>query len=135
MEIKKVTSDLSVSPQLEVSEIADIQAMGFKTIICNRPDGEAVHQPLFDEINTEAKRLGITSHYLPVISGNITAAEITQFSELFNAASPPVLAYCRTGTRSITLWALSCTQVLTPEEILQYAKSAGYDLSAIIPNR
>ena len=57
------------------------------------------------------------------------------YNEDFGAALAdrpgPVLAYCRSGTRSATLWALSQSGKRSAEEILGMAADAGYDLGGI----
>ncbi|MBV7296708.1 TIGR01244 family sulfur transferase [Enterovibrio paralichthyis] len=132
MDIRKVTPMFSVAPQIEASELEAIQQMGFKSIVCNRPDGEGADQPVFDEIRVEAERLGMSCDYLPVTSGKITDENAEQFGELMESLAHPTLAYCRTGTRCITLWALSNAGNYKPEEILTRAKDAGYDLNGVI---
>ncbi len=132
MDIRRVNSGISVSPQVEVADLEAISEMGFKSIICNRPDGEGADQPVFDEIYARAQKLGLNCHYQPVTSGKITDKEVADFGELFESLPKPVLAYCRSGMRSMTLWALSHADKIAHEEILSQAKSAGYDLQGVI---
>ena len=132
MDIRKVTNVFSVAPQLLPSELEEAKALGFKSIICNRPDGEGPDQPVFDEIRNEAERLGLTATYLLVLSGKITDEQAEQFAEALSSAPKPTLAYCRTGTRSITLWALSKAEKIATEELLMSARAAGYDLHGVV---
>ncbi|MEC8418951.1 MAG: TIGR01244 family sulfur transferase [Pseudomonadota bacterium] len=129
MQYANVTQQLSVSPQVLVEELEAIQAAGFKSIICNRPDGEGVDQPNFAEIEAKALSLGLSCIYQPVVSGKITPQDAITFEANLQKLEAPVLAYCRTGTRCITLWAMTATKTLSYEAILSISQKAGYDLS------
>jgi len=131
MAYKKLTDDLSVSAQqLQPEEIAQVAALGFKSIIANRPDGEAAGQPSFSEIEREAKAHGLSARYVP-IAGGATDADAAAFGAALAELPKPVLAYCRSGTRSTMLWALSEAGRLPVEDILSKAADAGYDMSGL----
>ena len=132
MQINNVDSDISVAPQIAAADMAALAQAGFKTIICNRPDGEGNDQPLFHEIEEAAKQAGITAHYLPVESGKVSDEDAEKFGRTLDAAPKPALAYCRSGTRSITLWSLSRAGRIPLPEILEKAKSAGYDMHGVV---
>jgi sulfide:quinone oxidoreductase len=132
MDIRQVTKNVSVAPQILPGEVAELKAQGFKSIICNRPDGEGSDQPNFNEIEAEAKKHGIETLYLPVTSGKVTDEDAESFKAALREMPSPTLAYCRSGTRSITLWSLSRAAVRTPAEILKAAKDAGYDMSGVV---
>jgi sulfide:quinone oxidoreductase len=106
MNIKKLSDDVSVSPQLSVEDCTEILKMGFKSIICNRPDGECETQPSFSCINEQAHELGILTYYLPVISGAITEENRQEFEFALSNLPKPIIAYCRTGTRSGILYSM-----------------------------
>lgn len=133
MKIAQLTPQLSVSPQILPGDLGAIAAQGFKTLICNRPDGEGADQPSHRELATAAAPLGMTLHYLPVVSGAVEDASATSFGELLSASTGPVLAYCRTGMRSTTLWALASAATTPAAELIGVARQAGYDLSALAP--
>ena len=107
MNIKQLTANLSVSAQIMPADMAEIAAAGFKSIICNRPDGEAGDQPSFREVEQQAQTAGIEARYLPVIPGQVANAQADEFDRLLEDLPKPVLAYCRSGMRSTTLWGLS----------------------------
>jgi len=132
MRFSRVDSALSVAPQILVSDLAAIAAQGFKTVICNRPDGEGNDQPLFHEIEGEARRLGMEPRYLPVESGTVRDEDATAFGAMLEEVEKPALAYCRTGTRSMTLWALSRAGKMDLTDILAQAKEAGYDMHGVV---
>ena len=131
MDIKKLTADLAVSQQIAASALRAIADAGFRAVVCNRPDGEGSDQPNFSEIEAAAREHGIETHYLPIESGKVGDAEAAQFGELMQALPKPVLAYCRTGMRAATLWALSEAPRRPLPDIIAAGKAAGYDLSAL----
>ncbi|WP_334014673.1 TIGR01244 family sulfur transferase [Alteromonas sp. S167] len=132
MQYANVTQQLSVGPQVLVDDIEAIQAAGFNSIICNRPDGEGADQPDFAEIEAKALSLGLSCIYQPVVSGKITPDDAITFEANLQKLDAPVLAYCRTGTRCITLWAMTATKTLSYEAILSISQKAGYDLSGTL---
>ena len=132
MDIKTLTSNLSISPQVLVSEIQAIAQAGFKAIICNRPDGEGPDQPSFKEIEQAANKYGLTATYLPAESGKVRDEEGQVFGQLLNTLPGPVLAYCRTGMRSTTLWALSQAGSKPLPQILEASQKAGFDMMALV---
>lgn len=132
MNINPLTRSLSVSPQILPDELPALKAAGFRTVICNRPDGEGPDQPNFSEIAVAARALGMEACYLPVESGKVSDHDAQAFAELLERVARPVLAYCRSGTRSATLWALSQADRLPLPDILQCARAAGYDLGGVV---
>ena len=132
MQTKRITAGLSVSEQITVADVAALAEAGFNSIICNRPDGEGADQPVFAEIATAAQSHGMTAHYQPIVSGKVGDADAIAFGELLEKLPKPVLAYCRTGTRSTTLWALAEGARDRPlPDILAATKAAGYDMAAV----
>ena len=104
MNATRITPDSCVSPQIRPEDVAEIKAMGFRTIMSNRPDGEAAGQPATAAIRAEAERLGLTFLHVPVVSGAITDEDVADFAAALDAAPGPVFAYCRSGGRSKSLW-------------------------------
>jgi sulfide:quinone oxidoreductase len=131
MKFAKINNELTVSDQITIEDLKEIQAQGYKTIFCNRPDQESEGQLAFSAIEKEAQNLGIKAIHQPVIGGQISDDDITQFGCYFEVAQKPVFAYCRTGTRCSTLWALSHAKKLSIDEILTNTQNAGYDLSSL----
>ncbi|MCZ4274200.1 TIGR01244 family sulfur transferase [Maritalea porphyrae] len=128
MELKKINDRVSVSPQILVEDIAAIKQAGFKTIINNRPDGEAPDQPTSAEIKAAAQAEGIKFVEIPMGREGVSPEMIAQTQSAF-AGDEPVLAYCRSGTRSTTLWALSQAGKQDAQDIIKAAANAGYDIS------
>ncbi|WP_430910305.1 TIGR01244 family sulfur transferase [Methylobacterium sp. sgz302541] len=130
MEAKRLDRDLSVTEQVAPSDLADAARAGFRAVICNRPDGEGADQPNFSEIEAAARAAGLEARYLPVESGKVSDGDAAAFDAALSALPKPVLAYCRTGTRSATLWSLSEGAKGRPlPEILSATKAAGYDMN------
>ena len=132
MDIKKIDKELSVSPQIAPNDLQVLAEAGFKAVICNRPDGEGNDQPLFHEIEEAAQAAGLSAHYLPVETGKVGDEDAEHFGELLDSLPKPVLAYCRSGTRSVTLWSLSRGGKLPLPDILSASSDAGYDMSGVV---
>jgi cysteine desulfurase len=103
----RISPAFSTAPQLMPGDLEAVRDQGFRSIICNRPDGEDPAQPDFAEIAATAGRLGIEARYLPVVGGSIGADDLASFAACIETLPAPVLAYCRTGNRSGMLWNLS----------------------------
>ncbi|WP_299622494.1 bifunctional protein tyrosine phosphatase family protein/NAD(P)/FAD-dependent oxidoreductase [Pelagibius sp.] len=132
MDIRTLDKSFAVSAQIAAADLTEIARAGYKTVICNRPDGEGNDQPLFHEIEEAAQAAGLEAHYLPVESGKVSEADAEAFGERLEAAPKPVFAYCRSGTRSVTLWSLSRAGRMPLADILAAAKTAGYDMSGVV---
>lgn len=132
MQTHQLAPDLSISAQILPQELAAISEAGFQSIICNRPDGEGGDQPLFAEIERAAKALGMRAHYLPAEPGKVSDEQGIAFGQLLARLPKPVLAYCRTGMRSTTMWALSQANQQSLPHIMEAAKKAGFDLQGVV---
>jgi sulfide:quinone oxidoreductase len=131
MDIKEITERVSVAPQIDPKDMPAIAAAGYRAIICNRPDGEGADQPSFEEIEIAAKAAGIEARYVPVQSGMVHDEDVTAFSEALEQVQRPVLAYCRTGTRSATLWSFHESKKRPMADILARTQAAGYDMNGV----
>ena len=132
MDIRKITDELSVAPQIHAEDVVAIAAAGFRAVICNRPDGESSDQPCCDDIAAAVMAQGLAWRTQPVRSGGITPADVEAFGALLAELPKPVLAYCRSGTRCAMLWCLSEAGTRPLPDILQRAQAAGYDMSALM---
>ena len=131
MDFNRISADLTVSPQIRAADVATIKAAGFRSIICNRPDGEGADQPVFAEIEAAATAEGMEIRYIPIVAGLVRDEDADAFGAALRDLPGPTLAYCRTGTRSAMLWSLSRSGLLSVDEVLDATKAAGYDLSAL----
>lgn len=135
MNIRKLAEGLYIAPQLTRSDAADAAALGIRSVICNRPDGEADGQPAFNQVQQWLADAGIThTVHQPVVAPAINQQDAARFQTLLNQAEKPVLAYCRTGTRSTLLWAFHQVQNgLSVAEAVTAAEQAGVDLGSCEP--
>lgn len=102
------TDAFATAPQIQPTDLADIAALGFKTVINARPDGEeAGAQPTSAAIEAAAKAAGLHYAHLPVVPGQITPAHGQQFAQLLKNHPEPVLAFCRSGARAVSLHQLA----------------------------
>jgi uncharacterized protein (TIGR01244 family) len=133
-DFRKVTDHFSVAPQIEPGDIAAAAKQGFVMIINNRPDGEAPDQPTSDQMQAEALKAGLAYHHVPV-RGMPTQDQVDAEQGYIEAATGPVLAYCRSGTRSIVTWAVGQCQtgLRQPQDLIALGAAAGYDLSGVVP--
>lgn len=104
MKPKKLSNTFAVSGQIGVDDIAALAAQGFRSIICNRPDGESAGQPSFAQIEVAAKGAGLAAAYVPAVPGQMGQATVQAFAEALQKLPEPTLAYCRSGARSSMLW-------------------------------
>ena len=132
-DIRQVTPVFAVAPQMAPEEMSEAAARGFRLVINNRPDGEVPGQPTNAQMEAAARAAGLDYVQIP-FAGRPTAEQAQAVHEAAEAADGPVLAFCRSGTRSITAWSLGQAQAggRSPEELLKLAAGAGYDLSAVL---
>ncbi len=131
MKLANLEKGVLVADQILPEDLKDLAEQGIKTIFCHRPDGEGPDQPNFAEIAQAAKKLKIKTHYLPVVSGKISEADVTAFAQLFKESKKPVLGYCRSGMRAASLWALSQGASQGLAQTLEAGKQAGFDFSGL----
>lgn len=134
MDLKPITPDFTVSPQIGPADVAAAARLGFRVIINNRPDGEDAGQPSSAEIEAAARALGLDYRHIPVAGGHFAEADIAAFAAAREAATGPVLAYCRSGTRCTILWALAEARRTEPGTLIAAAAAAGYDLNVLRPS-
>ncbi|MBF9024341.1 TIGR01244 family phosphatase [Rhodobacterales bacterium HKCCD6035] len=132
MEIKTINAEISVAPQITPDEVQQLADQGFRALICNRPDGEAADQPNFSQIEAAAKKAGLEIRNLPIVSGKLSDQDAVDFGAAMQELPRPILAYCRTGTRSATLWSLSQANRMSVADILAATKAAGYDMGGVV---
>ena len=128
---RRIDEKTLVAGQVHAEDIATAKAAGVTMIVNNRPDGEEAGQPPAAEIEAAARAAGLGYRHIPVASG-FSAGQVAAMAEALEAAEGPVLAFCRSGTRSTFLWALARAEVGDDgEELMRKAAAAGYDLSPI----
>lgn len=129
MELKRINDHISVSGQIQPEDVAAIKAGGFTTIVNNRPDGESPDQPDGAEIEAAAKAAGLAYVAIPLGRDGVSPDMVEKTRAALDASQGPVFAFCRSGTRSTTLWALSQAGEMDGGDIIAAAAGAGYDMS------
>jgi uncharacterized protein (TIGR01244 family) len=107
VQITRHTDAFATAPQLLPTDLAELAALGFKTVINARPDGESADQPSSAAIEAAAQAAGLNYAHLPVVPGQITPTHGQQFAELLKRHPGPVLAFCRSGARAVSLHQLA----------------------------
>lgn len=132
-DFRRVTDELSVAPQISVADVAEAARLGFRTIINNRPDGEDPAQPLGLEIEAAAQAAGLAYVAIP-IRGGPTPEQVQATLAVLEDADRPILAFCRSGTRSIVTWSIcqAASGAKSREELIGLGREAGYDLSGVL---
>jgi uncharacterized protein (TIGR01244 family) len=134
MDLRIVNESIAVAPQIGADDMAAIKAAGYKAIVNNRPDGEELGQPGGDAIREAAEAAGLSYTCIPVTHAGFDHGQIDAMTQAIVAAGGPVLAYCRSGTRSCNLWALAAAKAgRDPVLLVRQAADAGYDLSTLRP--
>ncbi len=133
LEPRRLTDRFSATPQIAVEDVAAAKAAGFGFIVNNRPEGESPDQPSGAEIEASCLEAGLGYCAIPVDHSGFSAEQVAALSALM--VSPrPILAYCRSGTRSTMLWALaSASRGDAPDDLIDQALAAGYDIRALRP--
>jgi uncharacterized protein (TIGR01244 family) len=129
---RKLNDQVWASPQISVDDVAAAAAQGIRAIVNNRPEGESGDQTPGETIAAAARAAGMNYRAIPVTHAGFSQAQVSAMAEALNDAPGPVLAYCRSGTRSTLLWALArASQGECPEALAEQAAGAGYDLGPI----
>ncbi len=132
LKVSSVVPGLTVSAQLRPEDFPLLASRGAAMVINNRPDGEEPRQLTAAQGAELAGRNGMEYRHLPVVLPEISENDIRDFAGAVAAATGPVHAHCRSGLRSVTLWALGqvTSERLTPEQAQQAVSGAGYDPKA-----
>ena len=128
MKLAILTPNISALPQPTAEDIGELADRGYRSIIGNRPDGEAPDQPKWNDLKAAALARGMDAVHIPVVASQIGEADIRAFREAMERLPKPIAAFCRTGTRSTILWALVNETCLTSDERIKIAAREGYDL-------
>lgn len=107
MNLTRLSDRFAISPQLAPGDIAALAAEGVRTVINNRPDGEAPDQPSSASLEAEALSHGLAYHHIPIVSGQAAESDARALAEALRRSEGPVVAFCRTGNRSQLLWKMA----------------------------
>lgn len=129
----RLTPDIAVAAQIAAQDCGTAAAQGFATIVCNRPDGEDPGQPGVAEIAAAAAAAGLRFVHIPVDATGLNADLVAAMAAEIGRGGP-ILAYCRSGTRSTNLWALAeASRGGDPDAIVGVAAGGGYNIGAMLP--
>ncbi|MET0269007.1 MAG: TIGR01244 family sulfur transferase [Sphingomonas sp.] len=129
---RKIDDSISVAGQIAVEDVAEAKRQGFVHIVNNRPDGEQPGQPTADDMAKAAAAAGLGYSAIPITHAGFTPEQIDAMGEALAQADGPVLAYCRSGTRSTYVWALARAAAGDDARMLTAkAAAAGYDISGL----
>lgn len=130
--IRKIDDHVSVAPQISPDEVDAIVGAGYAVIVNNRPDDEEPGQPSGAQIAAAAEAAGIAYREIPVTHSGFSANQVEAMASTLTGANGPVLAFCRSGTRSAHLWALARARMGDdPGALTAKAADAGYDIRGI----
>ena len=133
MDIRQITESFAVSPQITPADIPALAEAGVVRVICNRPDAEVAGDEVSAEIAAACADHGIEFRLLPVDHSGLSEALIAAQREAVETAGGPVLAYCRSGTRSCHVWALGRGGRMDADAIVAAGARGGYDLTPLRP--
>lgn len=133
-EFRRLSPTMLASPQISVEDVAEAKALGVTLIVNNRPEGESEDQTPGPEIEAAAQSAGMDYLAIPVTHAGFSQPQVAALTEALAANEGAVLAYCRSGTRSALLWALSRASMGDdPEQLAAAAAGAGYDVGPVRP--
>lgn len=131
-DFRQVTSGFWASPQISIDDVAEAKTLGFALIVNNRPEGESPDQTEGGQIEQAARAAGMDYIAIPVSPGGFNEEQVEQMAQALASAAGPVLAYCRSGTRSTLLWSLArALEGADPDQIAAEAAGAGYDVAPL----
>jgi sulfide:quinone oxidoreductase len=131
-ELIPLAPGLSVAGQLDRADIDALARNGVRTIINNRPDDEDAGQLPAAEAQKLAEAQGIAYHHIPITAASLSRADVDAFAAALDAAPQPVVAHCRSGTRSTLLWALTRLRAgAEPQPLIAEAARHGIDIASL----
>lgn len=134
LDIRPIDDTIAVAPQIDPADIAAVKAAGYVAVVNNRPDGEEAGQPTGEAIRAACEAAGLSYTAIPVTSAGFSHSQVTAMIDAVGQAGGPVLAYCRSGTRSCNLWALSAAGLgADADEVTAKGAATGYDLTGLRP--
>jgi uncharacterized protein (TIGR01244 family) len=133
MDIRPLTPDYAVSPQIDIGDLPAIKAAGYVMVIDNRPDGEIPPHLHTAQMRKAAEAIGLVFVANPVIGGRLTMQNVSAQAEAMAAANGPVFAYCASGNRCSIVWALTQAGKRPTDELVGIPARFGYQLDHLRP--
>ena len=130
----RLTEAVAVAGQIAPADLHAAAAQGFTDVVNNRPDGEETGQPDAASMQDAARAAGLTYAAIPIDHSGFDMAQVEAMAAVLDGATGPVLAWCRSGTRSANLWALAeARRGGDPDGIVAAAALGRYDVRALLP--
>lgn len=126
---KPLSDEVFVTPQPKPDELKSLAEAGFRSVIGNRPDDEDPDQPRWSEIERAAREAGMEARHIPVVPDAIGRDDVARFAAALDELPKPILAFCRSGGRAASFWALAQPGSVPTDEIISRGAAAGCDLS------
>ena len=129
----EIAPGLAIAAQIKADDVAALAEQGVRTIINNRPDGEEASQAPAAVVGDEAKKHGVAYIYLPVTTATISTADVAAFDRALEESAKPIVAHCRSGSRTYHLWAAAeaLNRKVDPAALVSEAAAKGFDLKAL----
>lgn len=134
MKVTPITDGFRVASQPGRDDVIALAAEGVVLLVNNRPDDEEPDQPGTHAEAAAAEAAGLHYLHLPVTGASITREDVERFRQAVREASGPVVAHCRSGTRSLTLWAIGevLEGRLQRDDLLEFGTRYGFDLTGAV---
>ncbi len=133
-DFRQVSDSFWASPQIALADVEEARARGFRLIVNNRPEGETPEQVPGPEVEAAARAAGLDYLAIPVTHTGFSEDQVQAMAQALERAEGPVLAYCRSGTRSTLLWSLAQASLgMKSDDIAAHAAGAGYDVAPVRP--
>ena len=122
----------AVAGQLGKADFAALAQQGFKSVIANRPDGESWGQPEAIELQTWAADAGLQFRFIPLRMSDALELPAAEATRAAIAGMPgPVLAFCKSGTRSAIAWASAEIAAQPVEAVIEALRQADVDIPGL----
>ncbi|MBV8187982.1 MAG: TIGR01244 family phosphatase [Alphaproteobacteria bacterium] len=124
---------VAVCGQLQPRDMKDIVAMGYRAVVNNRPDGEAMFgQPRTTDLKTAAEAAGLVFLDLPFSGPRASPEQVRALVDLLAERPGRIVAFCKSGMRSALLWgAAAIAAGRAPDDVLAAAERAGQNLEPV----
>lgn len=130
--IAQLEDNVFVASQLTEDDIASAAGRGIRSIVCNRPDGEADDQISHAVAQEAARRAGLEFRNIPVANHDVTEdGPVSAQADALGSLPGPILFYCRSGNRSTILWAQASAARLGADTVIDRATTAGYNIAEL----
>ncbi|MFC0634394.1 TIGR01244 family sulfur transferase [Brevundimonas balnearis] len=131
MDVRPLDPAVHVSPQIALEDLAVLKARGYGAVISNRPDGEEPGQPSADQVRAAAEAEGLGFVHIPISMPNLGPDQVQAMRAALEDLPGPVLAFCKSGTRSAVMWALTQAGERPADDLIAQAAEVGYDISGL----